>query len=230
MTMHLMTSAPPATSARTRSRTSLGISDDPEPEADREVHRRRLAGDLAAAARAGDVRTGALHPRARRPAGVDGVAERHVDERPERPEVADAREPGLQRVARIADPAHRLLRRRAVDGRDAGVLEVADLVAVPVDEPGDDPVTLDGDRLGVRRSGVAGAEYRFDPVAGEQQPPVIEPQAGGDVEQVGRRGSGGASREGSSAATMRAMTTTDRLPFTGDEEADRSSPASRWRC
>ena len=58
---------------------------------------RASAGDLAAAAGRGDVRAGALHPRARRSSRVDRVAQRDVDERPVRADVADGREPGLER-------------------------------------------------------------------------------------------------------------------------------------
>ena len=65
--------------------------------------------DVAAAAGAGDVGAGALHPRARQPAGVDGVAQRDVDERAIGADVADGREAGPQRVARVADAGHRLL-------------------------------------------------------------------------------------------------------------------------
>ena len=55
------------------------------------------------------VRAGALHPRAGRPAGVDRVAQRHVDERPERADVAHGREPGVKRRPRVPDAGHRLL-------------------------------------------------------------------------------------------------------------------------
>ena len=70
---------------RTFSRTSSGVVDDAEAQASGgRPMRRGLAGDLAATAGRGDVGAGALHPRAGRPATVDRVAQRDVDERPER--------------------------------------------------------------------------------------------------------------------------------------------------
>ena len=76
-----------------------------------------------------------------------------------------------------------------------------------------------------RTARVARLEDGLDTVAGDEQPAIVEPVARRDVEQVrGDERSGGGRRsspERSSAATMRTMTTTDRLPFTGDDEADR---------
>ena len=204
VTMHLMTLAPPATRARTFVADLVGVADDPEAQRVRQPHRRRLAGHLATAAGARDVGAGALHPRARRPAGLDGVAQRDVDERPERPDVAHGREPGAQRVPRVADPAHRLLGGRRVDRRDPRVLEVADQVAVAVDEPRHDPVRHRADRASRRRVPVhPGARIASMRSSRHEDPAVVEPAAGRDVEQVGRRdrvGAGGIGRIARSVA------------------------------
>ena len=88
--MHLMRSAPPISSRRTRSRTSAGERDDAEAEVLGQPDVVGEADDVAAAPRRGDERAGALHPRALDVARVDRVAQREVDERAERPEVAHA--------------------------------------------------------------------------------------------------------------------------------------------
>ena len=93
----------------------VGRLDHAQPELRRQAELRGVAGDLAAAARARDVGAGALHPRPGRPAAVDGVAQRDVDERPERPDVADRGEPGPERrrgrCGRRSSPPRRPRRR-----------------------------------------------------------------------------------------------------------------------
>ena len=60
--------------------------------------------DVAAATGAADVGTGHHHPRSGRPAGLDRVAERDVDEGAVGADVAHAGEAGEQGVAGVADP------------------------------------------------------------------------------------------------------------------------------
>ena len=55
-----------------------------------------------------------------------------------------------------------------------------------VDEAGDDPVAIDGERARVVGHGIAGSQDRLDPVAGDEDPPVGQPAAVDDVEEVGR--------------------------------------------
>ena len=55
-----------------------------------------------------------------------------------------------------------------------------------VDEAGDDPVAIDSERARVAGRGIAGAQDRLDPVVGDEDPPVGQPAAVDDVEEVGR--------------------------------------------
>ena len=92
-----------------------------------------------------------------------------------------------------------------VDRRDAGVLEVADQVAVAIDEARDDPVAGERDRLGIGGRRVARAQHGLDPLVDHEQAPVGEPRPGDDVEQVWQRRSGDGRRPWPerSRATMR---------------------------
>ena len=229
VTMHLMSVAPPSTRIRTFSRTSSRRLDDPEPQLRRQAERRRVAGHLAATARRRDVGAGALHPRAGRPAAVDGVAQRDVDERAVRADVADRREPGPQRRRGVADAAHRLLGRRGVDGRDAGVLELADQVAVAIDEPRHDPVAGERDRLGIGGRRVVRAQDRLDPLVGDEEAPVGRATSRRRRRAGAGRRSGGGRRPWSerSRATIRGMTTT--LESTALHRRRRRRPPARRR-
>ena len=88
--MHLIRSAPPMSSRRTRSRTSSTVVTTPNRRSSGSRMSLGQADDVAAAPRRGDERPGALHPRADDVAAIDRVAQGAVGERPERPEVADA--------------------------------------------------------------------------------------------------------------------------------------------
>ena len=104
--MTLIRSAPPWSTRRTALRHLVDGVDDADPQLARDdrVDVGRHAGDVAATTGAGDVGAGDLHPRTLDPAGVDRVAQGDVDERAEGADVADGREAGAQRVARVADP------------------------------------------------------------------------------------------------------------------------------
>ena len=110
--------------------------DDADPHLGRDVHARQ-AGHFAAAARGRHIGPGRLHPRPIQQARVDPVAELEVEERPVRADVADARDAGPQRPPGVPDADEQLALGGHPDGRRVAVLEVADEVAVPVDEPGD---------------------------------------------------------------------------------------------
>ena len=141
------------------------------------------AGHLAAPARSRHVRAGGLHPRPVDEAVVDCVAELEIEERAERPDVAHGREPGAQGDRRVAHPDEELASGRDPDRRDVGILEVADEVAVPVDEPGDDRVAGEVDHahvLGHRRSS---RQDRLDPAAADEQRPLGQDGAGPRVDE-----------------------------------------------
>ena len=121
----------------------------------------------------------------------------------------------------------------------AGVLQLADEVAVAVDEPGDDPVAGDGERPSVGGRRVAGPQDRLDPLAGHEDPPVVQPRHR-------RRRRAGAERDdqaAGSASTMAASVAAAVLPFAGMTTTHRPAavhrrrrrrPAprqrTRWRC
>ena len=113
VTMSLMTVGAARRRARgPSSRTSSAQRTTPKRSSVGEAESRCQPGHVAAATRARDEGAGALHPRARRPARVDRVAQGDVDERPERADVADRGEPGAQGGPGVAHAAHRLLGRR----------------------------------------------------------------------------------------------------------------------
>ena len=111
-----------------------------EPELARNLDVGSESGDVAAAGRTRDIGTGTGHPGADTGARLDRVAQRDVDERAERAHVADRREAGEQRVARVRDPRERLLRAGAHHERRVSLagVELADHVGVQVDQTGHD--------------------------------------------------------------------------------------------
>ena len=239
--MHLMRSAPPISSRRTRSRTSAGRRDDAEPEVVRQPDVVGQPDDVAAAPRRRDERARALHPRPLELAARDRVPQRDVDERAERADVAGGREARLDRDPGVAHGQERVLGRRGRRARHARRLDLADEVAVGVDEPGQDGEAAEVDDLGVVGRPVVGTGDRLDPgVPDEERPRPDEPARldveevpGPDRERAGRVGEGGglgivesyaaAGGAGGADAYHASMTLPvppDHLPFTGDREAD----------
>jgi hypothetical protein len=154
----------------------------PEPEVPRQLDVGGQAGDGPAAPRDGHVRAGHGHARPEHGAVADGVAQGHVDERPEGADVAHGREAGQHGGPGVGDPAERLLGGAAVDRRDAGPLELADQVGVAVDQAGQQRVAgkLDqGRALGHR---LAGVEHGLDPLAADQHHPAGPHLPGLDVD------------------------------------------------
>jgi hypothetical protein len=159
-----------------------GRPDDPEPQVRRQGDVAGQAGHLATAAGRGDVGAGALHSRASQPARVDRVAQRDVDERAIRADVANRREPGVERGPGVADAGHRLLGGARRGRGHACELHVADQVAVAVDEPGQDGEAgqvEDADAVGGR---LAVAEDRLDRAVGDEKLPLAQDLARIDVD------------------------------------------------
>ncbi len=98
----------------------------------------RETADVAPAATAPDEGAGHHHPRTRRPACVDRVAQRDVDEGAVVADVAHAGEPGAQRRACVAHAGHRLLRAGAREqlGVALPAVDLAHEVGVTVDQAG----------------------------------------------------------------------------------------------
>ena len=132
--MHLMTVAPADQQPPDPLADLVGRGHHPEPEVVGEPDVVREPHDVAAAPRRGEERAGALHPGPVELAGIDLVAQGAVDERPERPEVANRREAGLDGRPRVAGAGQHLLGRAGRRRRHARGLDVADEVAVGVDE------------------------------------------------------------------------------------------------
>ena len=130
-----MRSAPPASSSRTRWRTSASLFATPRRISSGTIDALRQARDFAAAVRDRDVGARDVHARSLDLACVDRVPKRDVDEGAVGAEVAHRREARVERRARMRD-AHQGIacggarqRRRDVRGAD-----VADEVRVQVDE------------------------------------------------------------------------------------------------
>ena len=128
---------------------------------------------------------GHRHPRPDHGAVVDGVSQGHVDERPERADVADGGEPGQHGGPGVADPAERLLGGAAADRRDPGPLNLADQVGVAVDQPRQQRVPGQVDDPGPLGRRLARAEHPLDPFPAHQQSPSLEDLAGLHVDQPG---------------------------------------------
>ena len=109
----LMKSAPASKIRRTFARTWSGPVETPTRSSLGTGTSGGETGDVAAAAGAGHVRAGAHHPGPGDPAVLDRLAEREVDERVERPHVADGGEAAEQRGARVRHPGEGLLRGRS---------------------------------------------------------------------------------------------------------------------
>ena len=115
---------------------------------------------------------------------VDRVAQRAVGERPERAEVAHGREAGLDGHARVADAEQRVLGRRGGRRRDARRLDLADEVAVGVDEPGQDGEAAEVDDARAVGEAVVGAGDRLDAAVAHEERAVGQVRARLDVEQA----------------------------------------------
>jgi hypothetical protein len=118
----------------------------------------RQPGEVAAPARARHVGARAQHPGAIDPPRLDRISQRDIDERAERSDVADGRETGEQRVARVLDPGQRLLGTRAGDQRRVSLTVVLepDQMAVRVDETGQQRRPVQPDHAGPSGISVAG--------------------------------------------------------------------------
>jgi hypothetical protein len=161
-----------------------GRANDSEPEVGRENDVVGQPGHLAAATGRGDVRAGALHPGSGDPARVDRVPQRDVHERPIRADVANAREPGIERRPGVADAGHRLLGGARGRRRDPGELHVADQVAVAVDEPGQDGETVEVECPGTVGDGVTAVQDRLDASVADEELATLEDCPRFDVEEV----------------------------------------------
>jgi hypothetical protein len=140
---------------------------------------------VAAAPWRGDVRAGALHPRADDVAPIDRVAQGAVREGAEGAEIADGREAGPDRVAGVADADQDLVRGRGDGRRDAGRLDVADEVGVDVDQAGQDGQVAEIDDVGIVGCAVAeGPDGRDPTVAADVDDPVRVDGACLDVDQT----------------------------------------------
>ncbi len=93
---------------------------------------------LAAAVGPSDHRADALHPRSGCGAFVDPPAQCDVQQPPIGADVSNARDARQERDEGIALAGRQLRFRGLVNGRDARELEVADQVAVRIDQPGQD--------------------------------------------------------------------------------------------
>ncbi len=141
------------------------------------------ADDVAAAPGGRDERAGALHARPIDLAGIDGVAERAVDERAERADVSDRCEPGLDRLPCVAHAEQRVLCRGCRRARHAGRLDLADEVTVRVDEAGQDgePGEVDDPRAVGRP--FAHSRNRLDARVAHEERSIGQVLAGLHVEQ-----------------------------------------------
>ena len=155
--MILMKSAPPLSSARTRSRTSSAELATPKRNSAGTVTSPRGTDHLAASGGDRDVRARHRHPRADHGAGVDRVAQRRVHERPIGPDVPHRGEPGQQGRPRVLDAGERLLRSRALERQQhVGEPDLADQVGVAVDEARQDGVAGEIDHPRAGRDRLAG--------------------------------------------------------------------------
>ena len=154
-----------------------------------------------------------------------------VDERPERPEVADRGEPGLDRQPGMADADQRVLGRRGRRPGDAGRLDVADEVAVGVDEPGQDGEPGEVDDPRPVGQAVVGAGDGLDATVAHEDRGLRAVRTRLDVEQAADPDGDGALgvREGRVShrailaaydGSMSLPVPPDHLPFTGDPAAD----------
>jgi hypothetical protein len=154
----------------------------PEPEVPGQLDVGGQAGDGPAAPGDGHVRPGHRHAGPGHGAVADGVAQGHVDERPEGADVADGGEPGQHGGAGVGDPAERLLGGAAVDRRDAGPLELAHQVGVAVDQPRQQGVAGQLDQGRSLREGPARVEQGLDPLPTDQHHPAGPHLPGLDVD------------------------------------------------
>ena len=157
----------------------------PEPELSRDLDVGRHRRDVAATARDGHVGAGALHPGPDDRSFVDGLAEGHVHERPECPDVTHGGEPGHHRVARVANARECLLRARPHEQR--GVLapfEFPHQVRVAVDEARHDSVLRQVDHPSAVRISALVRSHRLDAVADDLDDLSAEELACGRVDQA----------------------------------------------
>jgi hypothetical protein len=153
-----------------------------EPEVPGQLDVGGQAGDGPAAPGDGDIGPGHGHAGPGHDAVADGVAQGHVDERPERADVAHGREPGQQGGPGVADAAERLLGGAAVDRRDARPLELAHQVGVAVDQPREQRVAGQLDQGRALGQGPVRVEQGLDPLPPDQHHPAGPHLPGLDVD------------------------------------------------
>ncbi len=160
---------------------------DADPQVGRQCHVGRETGDLPAAARARDVRPGTAHPWTLDDPGVDGVAQRDVDEGPERPDVADGRDAGPQGRRRVRDPHQGFVRGGPLqDSRRLARFDRADEMGVQVDQARKHRVRRQVDDLSVRRDRCPPRQDGHHPLALDEDHLVVAHLAGHDVDQPSR--------------------------------------------
>ncbi len=115
----------------------VGIGDHPHPHVVGDLHIGGEAGDLAAAARDGDIGAHRAHPRPDHVAPVDGVAQGHVGIGAEATHIVHAGEPGHQGLAGVprADIGDVLGRVQQGLGHVVGLLSVGQM-HMHIDQPG----------------------------------------------------------------------------------------------
>ena len=114
---------------------------------------------------------------------VDRVAQRDVGEGPERAEVADRGEARLDGLAGMPHAEQHVLRRAGGGRRHVGGLDVADEVAVGVDEAGQDGQAAEVEHRRPVGRAVVRTQDRLDPPVADEERPARERLAGLDVEQ-----------------------------------------------
>ena len=164
--MTLMKSAPPLSSARTRSRTWSAELATPKRKAGRQGDVRGGADQLAAAGRDGDVGAGHLHPRADHRAVVDRVPQGRVHEGAVGPHVAHRGEAREQRRPGVPDAAKTPPGPRSARAAAARrTPDLADEVGVAVDQAGQHGGAGEVDHPGAGRRPAGARQNGLDPLA-----------------------------------------------------------------
>ena len=165
-------------------------SDDTEPEVLGQRDVPSQSDDIPAAPWRGDEGACAAHPRPDDVAPVDRVAQGAVGERPERPEVADGREAGLDRLPSMTDADQDFLRGRGRRRGDECCLDVTDEVGVRIDQAGHHAQSRQVDDGDPVRDPVRTATDARDPTGVvDVDDPVDGSASGLDIDAGGRSGS-----------------------------------------